>query len=67
MDPITCNIRNAQGAAVAYISSDPATNVLSLSVTNTTSVDLRLTAGPPVAQPPPLEGDSFNGRFGNEK
>jgi microcystin-dependent protein len=55
-DPLGFDVRNADQKASAWISSDPTKNVLTLTVTNRTSSDLKLTPGAPVAEPPPESG-----------
>jgi microcystin-dependent protein len=55
-DPLGFDVRNADRKASAWISSDPAKNVLTLTVTNQTPSALALTPGAPVAEPPPDSG-----------
>jgi Phage Tail Collar Domain/Tectonin domain len=56
MDPIAFDVRNADNKASAYITTDPGKNVLTLTVSNRTGSDLKLTPGAPVAEPPPSGG-----------
>jgi microcystin-dependent protein len=55
-DPLAFDVRNADDKTSAWISSDPAKNVLTLTVTNRTPSGLSLTPGPPAAEPPPASG-----------